>query len=146
MTNVLSNVLPSEATPFGERVARRLREARVVWLTTIGADGTPQPNPVWFLWDGSDVLIYGLTDAARNAHIQRNPHVSLNFDGDGQGSDIIVITGEARIVRDAPPADQAPEYVAKYHDFIARSYGTPANFASQYTVPIRITPTKVRGH
>ncbi len=31
-------------------------------------------------------------------------------------------------------------------DFMARSFGTPANFASQFTVAIRITPTKVRGH
>jgi hypothetical protein len=42
----MSSVLPDPATPFGERVARRLREEAVIWLTTMGADGTPQPNPV----------------------------------------------------------------------------------------------------
>jgi len=142
----MSRVMPLESTPFGERVARRLREEPILWLTSVDANGTPQPNPVWFLWDGSTVLVYSLTDAARNRHIQRNPQVALNFDGDGKGSNIIVIAGEARIVTDTLPADQLPEYVAKYKDFIARSFGTPANFASQYTVAIRITPTKVRGH
>ena len=34
------------STPFGERVRRRLRDVVVVWLNTVGADGTPQPNPV----------------------------------------------------------------------------------------------------
>ncbi len=142
----MTGVLPPENTPFGERVARRLREELMIWLTSVGADGTPQPNPVWFLWDGSTALVYSLTGAARHRHIQRNPHVALNFDGDGTGGDIIVITGEARIVQDAPPADQLPEFVAKYQEQIARLFGAPANYAAQYTVAIRITPTKVRGH
>jgi PPOX class probable F420-dependent enzyme len=95
--------------------------------------------------DFSRGACHSLTDAARNRHIQRDPHVALNFDGNGQGGDIVVITGEARIVTDVPPADQMSEYVTKYQDRIARSFGTPANFAAQYSVAIRITPTKVRG-
>jgi len=137
-------LIPSN--PFGERVTRRLRDERIIWLTTVGADGTPQPNPVWFLWDGDTILIYSLPDAARIAHIKRNPRVSLNFDGNGQGGDIIVITGEARILPDETPADQNAEYAEKYKDFIARSFQTPANFAAKYSMPIRITPDKVRGH
>ena len=47
------------ATPFGERAQRRLREEHVAWLTTTSEDATPQPVPVWFLWDGADsILIY----------------------------------------------------------------------------------------
>ena len=49
-------VLPDPATPFGACVAQRLREDAVIWLTTVAANGTPQPNPVWFLWDGHSVL------------------------------------------------------------------------------------------
>ncbi|MFQ5612516.1 MAG: hypothetical protein ACE5H9_10325 [Anaerolineae bacterium] len=37
------------STEFGLRVARRLREERIIWLTTLRADQTPQPSPVWFL-------------------------------------------------------------------------------------------------
>lgn len=141
----MSSVLPSPSTPFGERVERRLREEPIIWLTTTGADGTPQPNPVWFLWDGSSILIYSLPDAARIANLKRNAKVALNFDGNGKGGDIVVITGEVRISPDEPPADQAPVYVEKYRDFIARSFGTPAAFAAKYSVALRITPTKVRG-
>ena len=46
----MSNVLPDTTTPFGRQVARRLQEEPIGWLTTVGADGTPQPNPVWFFW------------------------------------------------------------------------------------------------
>ena len=44
-------------TPFGERVARRLREERLIWLVTIDAHGRPQPSPVWFWWDGTSFLL-----------------------------------------------------------------------------------------
>jgi PPOX class probable F420-dependent enzyme len=88
--------MPDPSTPFGARVARRLREEHVIWLTTVDASGAPQPTPVWFLWDGDTVLIYNRNDARRIAHVQRNPRVALHFDGDKWGGDIVVITGTAQ--------------------------------------------------
>ena len=141
----MATILPDPATPFGERVARRLREEKIIWLTTTGADGTPQPAPVWFLWEDETFLIYTLANAKRLAHIERNPRVALNFDGDGTGGDIIVFTGEARQAPDTPPANQYPAYAEKYHDLIAEEFQTPENFARGYPIALRITPTKVRG-
>jgi PPOX class probable F420-dependent enzyme len=140
-----SSVMPDTSTPFGERVARRLREERIIWLTTVGSDGTPQPNPVWFLWDGESILIYSLPKAARVGHIERNSRVSLNLDGNGKGGDIIVITGDARLSREEPSADRMPQYAEKYAEYIAKSFGTPERFAEEYSLPIRVIPTKVRG-
>ncbi len=140
--------LPDPSTPFGERVARRLRDERLMWLTTVDANGTPQPTPIWFLWDEatSTFLIYSRSDAKRLEHLQRNPKVALNFDGNGSGGDIIVFTGEAEVSTADPPADQLPAYVEKYRDFIARSYNTPKNFASIYSVALRMMPRRIRGH
>jgi PPOX class probable F420-dependent enzyme len=139
---------PPTTTPFGERVARRLREEKLAWLTTVGADGTPQPNPVWFLWEGGNtILVYSMTQAARVANIERNPRVSFNFDGDGKGENIIVMTGEARICPDEPSAAENQAYAEKYAGYIADGpWGTPEKFAEKYRVPIRITPAKVRGN
>ena len=140
--------LPDTATPFGERVARRLRDERIIWLTTVDAKGTPQPTPVWFLWDEatSTFLIYSRADAKRLAYVQQNPRVALNFDGNGKGGDIIVITGQVQVSSDDPPADQLPAYVQKYREFIALRYATPEKFASIYSVALRIHPTLIRGH
>jgi PPOX class probable F420-dependent enzyme len=140
--------LPDPSTPFGERIARRLFEERLIWLTTVDAKGTPQPTPVWFLWDeaASSFLIYSRADAKRLAHLQQNHRVALNFDGNGSGGDIIVITGQAQVSSDDPPADQLPTYVEKYRNFIARRYTTPENFASIYSVALRIRPIAIRGH
>lgn len=140
--------LPDASTPFGERVARRLRDERVMWLTSISEKGTPQPAPVWFLWDEATAtfLIYSRADAKRLEHLQKNARVSLNFDGNGFGGDIIVFTGQAQFSTNDPPADQLPAYVEKYRDFIAQRYETPARFAAIYPVALRIHPTTVRGH
>ena len=140
--------LPDQSTPFGERATRRLHNDRLIWFTTVDAKGTPQPTPVWFLWDDatSTILIYSRADARRLAHVQQNPRVALNFDGNGFGGDIIVNTGEARVSSDDPSADQLPAYVEKYGDFIATRYETPENFASIYSVALRIHPIAIRGH
>ncbi|MCB9129858.1 MAG: TIGR03667 family PPOX class F420-dependent oxidoreductase [Anaerolineales bacterium] len=93
-------------TEFGQRVARRLAEERIGWLTTVDATGTPQPRPVWFLWQEDILLIYSRPGTRKLEHIARNPRVSFNLDGDGLGGDIVVLTGVAAINDSAPPADQ----------------------------------------
>ena len=132
-------------TPFGERAQRRLAEDRLAWLTTTSADGTPQPVPVWFLWDRADsFLIYSKPATAKLANIGERPRVSLHLDGNGQGGDIVVVLGQAA-VSDDPPADAVPAYVAKYAAFIERNSWTPESFAADYSVPLRITATRLRG-
>jgi PPOX class probable F420-dependent enzyme len=140
--------LPDPSTPFGERVARRLRNELLIWLTTIDAKGTPQPTPVWFLWDEatSTFLIYSRAEAKRLTHIQQNPRVALNLDGNGMGGDIIVFTGQVQVSADEPPAYQVPDYVEKYKERIAKNFITAENFASAYPVALRVHPTAIRGH
>ena len=135
-----------EHTEFGQRAARRLREERIAWLTTVSPKGTPQPVPVWFLWDGdSSVLLYSQPDTPKLRNIAENPRVSLHLDGNGRGGDIVVCTGTAR-VSDDPSADQVAEYVEKYAELIERNRWTPASFAADYSVPMRITVSRIRGH
>jgi PPOX class probable F420-dependent enzyme len=141
----VSPVLPDPATPIGARVARRLREERIIWLTATAADGTPQPNPVGYLWDGASFLVYCRPDAKRLEHIRRNPRVALHFESDGHEGDIVVFTGTARIATGEPPADQNRAYMEKYQDRIKEIFGTPKEFAAQYSEPVRITPERVRG-
>ena len=42
-------------TDFGAHVAKHLADDQVVWLTTVRANGIPEPSPVWFLWDGEAI-------------------------------------------------------------------------------------------
>jgi PPOX class probable F420-dependent enzyme len=133
-------------TPFGARVARRLNDEKIIWLTTVRPNGTPEPSPVWFLWTGSEVVIYSQPNKQKLKDIAQNPHVALNFNCTPTGGDVIILTGEAQIDQAAPPATGLPGYVEKYRELIANIGMTPDHFAKGYSVPIRITPKKLRGH
>lgn len=132
-------------TEFGERVARRLRDEQVIWLVTVRSDGTPEPSPVWFHWDGETFLIYSLRDTPRQRNVARNPRAALSFNSNG-GGDVVVFTGEATIDEAAPPAHANAAYVDKYRSSIERIGVTPEQFSMRYSLPIRIRPTKLRGH
>ena len=131
---------------FGKRAARRLREQMIYWLVTVDAAGTPQPSPVWALWDGATFLVYSQPATPKLANIASRPRVAIHLDGDGTGGDIVTVTGEARLTPDALPADQVPAYVEKYREGMRRIGMTPASFARAYSVAIRITPRTLRGH
>lgn len=132
---------------FGRRVRRRLKAEKVVWLTTVGRDGTPQPRPVWFVWEErrGTLLIYSQREARKLAHLKRNRLVAVQFNTDVDGDDVVVITGEARIDRRALPADRRPDYLRKYRPAIRDLEMTPSTFAAEYPVPIRVRLRRLRG-
>jgi PPOX class probable F420-dependent enzyme len=133
-------------TKFGSRADRRLREETLGWLVTTGKDGTPQPNPVWFLWDGETLLIYSTPDQAKLKNIARNPNIAFHLDSRNDGDDIVIITGEAHVDPTAPAVDRNPPYVAKYDEEIKRiGLFNAEAMAATYSVAIRLMPRKLRG-
>ncbi|MCO1657238.1 TIGR03667 family PPOX class F420-dependent oxidoreductase [Pseudonocardia humida] len=140
-------VLPDTSTEFGSRVERRLRDEVVAWMTLVDPGGSPQPAPIWFLWDGATALVNSDRNAKRLTHLRRNPKVALHLDGDGRGGDIVVLTGEVVVDATAPaPPDNQP-YLAKYGEQITGGlWGTAEVFAQTYNVALRFTPHRVRGH
>src|SRR5437588_2044585 len=137
-------VLPDPSTPFGERVRRRLRDEVVIWMTTVARDGAPQPNPVWFWWDGGSFLVYNRPDARRLEHVRTRPNVALHFDGNGRGGDIVVFTGRAELTPSEPLPHLMPDYAAKYREAMTRVSGGLEEFSRQYPVPLRVRPLRVR--
>jgi PPOX class probable F420-dependent enzyme len=131
-------------TEKGARADARLRAEEVAWLITVAADGTPSPTPVWFLWDGTSIIVYSQRDKPKLRHIAANPRVALALRTDELGDEITVVTGEAVEDPALPSADELPGYVEKYGVLIARLGADPASFAGEYAVPVRITPTKLR--
>ena len=143
----MSTALPAPGTALGDNVRRKLDHDPIVWMTTVARDGTPQPNPVWFIRDedGEGILTYNRATSARVQHVRERPRVALSFNMREHDGDVAVLLGTAEIVDDAPPSDANPTYQAKYRDGIRGLGMDAAGFAAAYPVAIRVRFSRVRG-
>jgi len=133
-------------TDFGRRVKQHLEGEYFIWFTTVGADLTPQPRPVWFIWEAEAFLIFSKPGVHKVAHIKEHPNAALHFNTDDKANeDVIVFLGAAQIDPGAPPAHQVPAYLEKYKSGMQGLGMTPAAFSREYSVAIRVKPTRVRG-
>ncbi len=133
------------SSAFGARVLRRLEDERIIWLTTGGTDGAPQPNPVWFLWTGERFLILSQPDR-KIGNIERWNKVSLSLNTDAHGGDVVVFNGEATLGQATDMPDEAKaEYVAKYEQGMKGLGMDAETFQGTYSRLITVTPTKLRG-
>lgn len=127
-----------------EQIERHLISDQVAWLTTVTPSGWPAPHAVWFVWDGSAITVYSATGGAKSRHIAANDKVSLHFDSGPGGNDIVVISGRAALVPDAPPPSRFPGLLDKYQPAIEAMGSTPQWYDDNYREAIRITPERVR--
>jgi PPOX class probable F420-dependent enzyme len=132
-------------TEFGIHVAKRLQEDEVIWLTTVRPDGIPQPNPVWFLWEGDTLTIYSQPGAHKVSHIQSHPQVALNFNTTPDGGDVVIFTGEAQIDPAPTSVNANLAYLKKYAQGIHDINSTPDAMARDYSAVIKVTLKHVRG-
>ncbi len=130
---------------FARKVGRRLARERVGWLVTVGSDNSPQPRPVWFLWDGETILLFSQAKARKIVHISKNPKVAFLLNTDEEGSHVVVLLGEAAVDPKSPPADKVPAYFKKFRKGIADLDLTPEEFSREYPVAIRVRLTSLRG-
>lgn len=133
------------SSDHGKRALEELTSQPVIWLTTVGRNDYPQPNLVWFVYENDGIVIYTKADAARLHHIQKNPHVSLNFNSDPEGHQQTVLLGTIEQDDSIPSVAVNHAYVQKYSAAINGMGGTVDTFSEQYSVPLRVTLTGLRG-
>jgi PPOX class probable F420-dependent enzyme len=133
------------SSELGKRALERLQSEEYIWLTVVDSANRPIPNPVWFIWQENHLLIYSKPDAKRLKHIAANPNVSLNFNGDAEGGDIIVFSARAEIDTSIPPSATIPAYVEKYREGVKGIGMTVESLSSAYSAGFRVYPLSVRG-
>ncbi len=62
-----------------ESHADLLDTVTVANVATVGPDGEPQVNPVWFEWDGSHLTFSQTTGRQKYRNLKRDPHVALSI-------------------------------------------------------------------
>lgn len=139
--------MPDFKTKFGRFAKKHLKSEYFIWLTTVDSTGTPQPRPVWFIWEADSILIFSQPETYKVKHIRQNPNVALHFNTeDGKGEKrLIIFTGTARLDKNCPPSNKISAYSRKYKSGIIDLKSTPEQFGKEYSVAIRITPTNLRG-
>jgi PPOX class probable F420-dependent enzyme len=124
---------------------RRIATDHVVWLTTVTDSGAPAPNPVWFVPDGDDLVVFSEPSARKVHNIGRRPVVTLNFNSDADGGDVVVITGTASLTPGTKPSGLRA-YLDKYEASITGPLQmTVDEIDRTYDTEVRIRPTRVRG-
>jgi PPOX class probable F420-dependent enzyme len=123
-----------------ERIERHLTGDLIAWLTTVTPAGRPAPRPVWFVWDGAVITVYSLNEGAKLRHIQANDQVAVHFNSSPDGGDVVVISGRAERVPDAPIPSAFPGFLGKYAAPITEMGQTPQWYDDAYGVALRITP------
>ncbi|MEI7990476.1 MAG: TIGR03667 family PPOX class F420-dependent oxidoreductase [Chloroflexota bacterium] len=132
-------------SPLGQKIRSRLEKEKIIWLTTVDVQNMPQPRPVWFHWNDENILIFSQTKGAKVRHITHNPHVALNFNTDGGGGEVGVITGDAVILEGSLPLNRTNDYLQKYKEDIQAMGWTLESIQADFSVVILVTPKTIRG-
>lgn len=135
--------LAADSAAWGRR---HLAEDVVGWLTTVAADGRVQSSPISFLWDGATILFYSKPDTPKIRNIVAHPEVSFNLNSDPYADHMLVIEGTAAVEPGCAPSDVHPVYAAKYREPLAHWKMDEAETAREFSVAIRITPTRIRAY
>ena len=126
------------------RIERFLETEPVVWLSTIGEDGSPHLVPTWFAWDGSEIVIRSKPGASKVRNLQRDPRAMLAMGDAEDDFDVGLLRATARLETTADPV-LPPLFERKYARQIASLGLTPTEFARTYSQSIRLTPLRALG-
>ncbi|HJR46850.1 MAG TPA: pyridoxamine 5'-phosphate oxidase family protein [Nitrososphaeraceae archaeon] len=82
-----------------EEMNRFLSTPRLARIATIDENGKPHIVPVWYYYDGTNILVPTMKGTKRARNMQKNPYVSIVIDTvEGKPEDISYLNAKAIIV------------------------------------------------
>lgn len=66
-------------------------------LAYVWTDGTPRVLPIWFHWNGWELVMGTMPNAAKLKALVQNPKVALTIDNDTFPHKVLLIRGTARV-------------------------------------------------
>ena len=133
---------PLESPPHADRIGRLLSSEPVVWLSTVRPDGGPHLVPIWFSWDGSDILVASKPAAQKVRNIRSNPTVMLALGQAEDDFDVGLLEGRAELLDEPAATVLPPAHLAKYRTQLAGIGVDAEEFLGTYSQVIRIRPTR----
>ena len=92
--------------PASQELLHSKIPARLAYVWT---DGTPRVIPIWFHWNGTEIVMASPPKAPKLKALSKNPKVSLTIDDNTFPHKVLLIRGSARL---EPVEGIVPEYAA----------------------------------
>ncbi len=103
--------------PLAQELLRSAVPARLAYVWT---DGTPRVVPIWFHWDGQDVLFASPERAPKVRALSANPAAAVTIDSNEWPHKVLTIRGSTSIqIMDAAPDG----YIAAAHKYFGQEQG-----------------------
>ena len=102
-------------------VAQELLHSRIpARLAYTWHDGTPRVVPIWFHWNGQELVLGGPNDAPKMDALREHPHVAITIDDTTFPWKVLLIRGTAQLeVVDGV----SPEYAAAAERYFGEEQG-----------------------
>ena len=123
--------------PASQELLHSKIPARMAYVWT---DGTPRVIPIWFHWNGREIVMATPPKAPKLKALVRNPKVSLTIDDNTFPHKVLLIRGTARL---EPVQGIVPEYEASAHRYFDTKLaeGWLARLRGMVSSMVRITVT-----
>ena len=123
--------------PTSQELLNSKIPARLAYIAT---DGTPRVIPIWFHWNGHDIVMASPPKAPKLKALARNPKVSLTIDDNTFPHGVLLVRGTARL---EPLNGIVPEYATAAERYFGPEQGNAwvKNLASMISSMVRITIT-----
>jgi PPOX class probable F420-dependent enzyme len=101
-------------TVIPEHYRDLLESTALAHVATIGPNGEPQNNPVWFGWDGTHIRFSQTTTRQKTKNLERDPRISLSIVDPANPYRYIEIRGKLVAVEPDPDIDFISRMAKKY--------------------------------
>ncbi len=91
-----------------------LESAALAHVATVGPEGEPQNNPVWFGWDGEHIKFSQTKTRQKYRNLHREPRLALSLVDPENPYRYLEIRGEVTRIEEDPGNDFIDEMAKKY--------------------------------
>ena len=104
--------------PVAQQLLQSIAPAHVAYVWT---DGTPRVVPIYFHWNGTEVVLGGPPDAPKMKALQEGTRVALSIDSDRMPYKVLLLRGTIHI---DTVEGVSPEYAASCRRTMGEEAGT----------------------
>jgi PPOX class probable F420-dependent enzyme len=109
-------------------------------LATVKADGGPHVAPVWFTFDGEDIVFLTAVTTLKHRNMERDPRVSISVDTEEFPFDFARADGVVVSMDDERLLHWATETCRRYvGDDRAAAFGARNGVPGEHVVRVRVT-------